>query len=368
MNINSFIDKYGNYSFDDMEFNEVDNVIFSALVYINFSDIFNICNKRVITMEEASDVVIDNYSKYRKDVYAVRQALKLLRNLKGTTRYKDIRLYNYRYEVSFEEQFGAITIEINKRLVYVSFEGTDQTISGWKENFMFSYVFPTVSQKKAINYVNKHFWYKNVKIILGGHSKGGNLALVAGMNANFLVSNKIVKIYSNDGPGLLEEQINSNRYKLIKDKLIHIVPNYSVVGMLLYNDDNYRVIKSMKKNVYAHDFMTWVVKDKEFLNSELSFFSNTFKNRILDWVNKYNFEEREKFVVSLFDIFGRTNIKSLLDIKEHKLMLLDFLKNFASVDKVTKNMIKEFIFIVLDVYREVSIKDIKTIFKLNKDN
>ena len=367
MNINSFIDKYGSYSFENLEFNEIDNVIFSALIYINFSDIFNFYDKKVITIEEASIFINDNYSKYRNDVYAVRQALKLLRNLKDVVRYRYLCLYNYKYELGKEEQFGAITIEINKKLVYVSFEGTDQSISGWKENFMFSYMFPTISQKKAINYINKHFWFKNKIIILGGHSKGGNLALVAGMNANFLVRNKIIKIYSNDGPGLLEEEINSKKYEFIKDKFIHIVPNYSIVGMLLYSDDNYRVIKSMKKSVYAHDFMTWVVKDKEFLDSELSFFSSTFRKKILDWVNKYNYDERKKFVVSLFDIFNRTNIKSLLDVKKNKMILLELLKDFKNVDENTKKMIKEFIFIILEVYRDVSIEDVKLVFKFKNN-
>ena len=366
MNINSFIDKYGKYSFNDLSFNEIDNVIFSALIYIDFSDIFNACKKKFITIGELSEFVIQNYYKYKNNVYVVRKSLKLLKNLRDVNRYKDLHLYNYKYEIGNEEQFGAITIEINKKLVYDSFEGTDHLISGWKENFMFSYMFPTISQKCAIDYVNRNFWFRNKKIILGGHSKGGNLAMVAGMYANFWVKNKIVKIYNNDGPGLLLEQINSKKYELIKDKLIHIVPDYSIVGMLLYNGDNYRVVKSMRKSIYSHDFMTWVTKDKEFLGSELSLFSETFNKRILDWINKYSYEDREKFVVSLFSVFKKANIESLLDIKKNKLLLFDLLKKFKTTDEVTKGMMKEFIFIILDVYKNVSIEDFKSNLKLKK--
>ena len=105
---------------------------------------------------------------------------------------------------------------------------------------MMSYMFPVSSQKRAIDYVNKHFFFRRKNIILGGHSKGGNLAMVAAMYANFLVKDKIVSIYNNDGPGLLEEQYDSKYYKSIEDRLVNIIPSDSVVGLLLYHKDDYR--------------------------------------------------------------------------------------------------------------------------------
>ena len=366
MNINSYIDKYGNYSFNELEFNDIDNVIFSALSYINYKDI--LVNSHIkMTIGEVGNIINDNYNKYKRDILAVRNALKLIKSIKDTVRYKDIVLYNYVYESGSEEQFGVISIEINKELVYVSYEGTDQLISGWKEDFMFSYMFPTISHKRAIRYINRNFLFSNKKIILGGHSKGGHLALVAGMYANIFVRNKIIKIYSNDGPGLLESELKSKRYDRIKDKLVYIIPDYTIIGML-YNsyESSYTVIKSMKKNVYSHDYMTWVVDDKKFKSSKLSLFSKSFHERLMSWINKYSIDERRIFVFSLFLVFENTNIKSLMDIKEHRVKILDFLKNYKNTDKNTKKMIREFIFLYLDAFRDNTIGDVKNIFKHNK--
>ena len=39
MNIFSYIDKYGEFTFDEVSFNEVDNAIMASLSYINFNNI-----------------------------------------------------------------------------------------------------------------------------------------------------------------------------------------------------------------------------------------------------------------------------------------------------------------------------------------
>ena len=117
---------------------------------------------------------IPTMSKKEKQVLAVREAVKLFNIIKDTERYKNLYLYNYAYESGDAEQFSAITIEISNKLVYVSFEGTDHLVSGWKENFMLSYQFPVLSQRRAIDYVNKHFLFRGHDIILGGHSRVGN--------------------------------------------------------------------------------------------------------------------------------------------------------------------------------------------------
>ena len=209
MNLYSYIDKYGCYTFDEVSFNEVDNAVFSALSYINFDGIVSPNRFSPVTISMAADMYFQKYTGKEKNILSIREAVKMLRYMKNTRRYRDLRLYNYIYEESADEQFSALTIEINNKLVFVSYEGTDHLVSGWKEDFMMSYMFPVSSQRRAIDYINKHFFFRRKNIILGGHSKGGNLAMVAAMDANFLVKDKIIKVYNNDGPGLLEEQFNS---------------------------------------------------------------------------------------------------------------------------------------------------------------
>lgn len=363
MNLNRFIDNYGNFSFEEVPFTEVDNVIFATLAYLNLD---NLVSNHSLNTRKLQEVANDFFAKYNtkeKNIYAVRKAIKIFRSIKDTKRYKDLLFYNYVYESGVNEQFSAFTIEINKDLVYVSFEGTDQLVSGWKEDFMFSYMFPTISQKKAIYYINHHFTFRRKKLILGGHSKGGNLALVAGMYANYFVKRKIISIYNNDGPGLMREFYDSKQYLSIKDRLVNILPNYSMVGILLKNHDNLVVIRSMKKGVFSHDVMSWVVDDKIFERTTLSSFSSSLMEKISNWVYQYDKDKREKFVVALFSVFDRAGIKSIIDVIENKKLILKFILETKDIEADVRKMIKDFIMMVIHVSGEVRIEEVKMMFQ-----
>ena len=363
MNLNRFVDNYGMYFFDEIAFTEVDNVIFSALSYLNLEGLVSKDSSHPRKLKDVAYDFFQLHSKKEKNVYAVRKAMKLFYNIKDTRRYGDLLLYCYVYESGEDEQFSAFTIEINRSLVYVSFEGTDHLVSGWKEDFMFSYMFPTISQMQAIRYVNKHFTFRRKKIILGGHSKGGNLALVAGMGANFFVKRKIITVYNNDGPGLMKELYGSRKYLSIKERVVNILPNYSMVGIIMKNDDNLVVVRSMKKGILSHDFMSWVVVDREFQKTELSPFSVNLKDGVAKWLDQYDKDVRKKFVDALFSVFDRTGVKSTTDFFEHKKLILKFIMETKDIDSDVKKMIKEFIMMVIHISSEIRFEEFKMLFQ-----
>lgn len=363
MNLLSYVDKYGIYSFEDVPFTEVDNAVFSSLSYLDLKDIVSPNRFSPMRICDVAKIFFQNYVKGEKKILAVRNAIKLLREIKDTKRYGDLLLYNYIYEEGDSVQFSALTIEINSKLVYVSFEGTDHLVSGWKEDFMFSYMFPTISQRKAIDYVNKRFFFRRKEIILGGHSKGGNLAMVAGMYANFLVRDKIIKIYNNDGPGLLKEQFESKYYKNIENKLVHIIPNYSVVGLLLCHMDDYIVVRSNRKSVWAHDLHTWVVQDKKFMRTELNLFSKTLEASILELLNGYDMEKRKKFVISLFDIFDRANVDSITDIAINKKLIFHLISEAKELDNEDRQILKDVFKMIVKCFTDVKKEEIISFFE-----
>ena len=345
MNLNRYVDDYGCYTFQDVSFNEVDNAVMSAISYVNLDGIVSKSRFHKITIGEAGKIYFEKHSKKEKQVLAVREAVKLFNIIKDTERYKNLYLYNYAYESGDAEQFSAITIEISNKLVYVSFEGTDHLVSGWKENFMLSYQFPVLSQRRAIDYVNKHFLFRGHDIILGGHSKGGNLALVSAMYCTSSIKNRILKIYNNDGPGLRLKQIESYRYKLVNKKLIHLIPNYSVVGLLLRHK-KYIVIKSNKKSILAHNPLTWIVKNNTFERTELSKFSLVLDESISKWLNKYDDTIREKLVITLFDICRNIDLKDLVEIKKNKLLLIKLLISVKNINPEVKEIVRDLISII----------------------
>lgn len=366
MNIYSYVDKYGNYSFDEVEFNEIDNAIFASLSYLKLNKILS---KNKMTIEQIGKLYFEMYPKKSREVLILRRAIKLLRYIQNTKRYKDLKLYNYVYKKSKDEQFCALSIEINDKLVYVSFEGTDASISGWREDFMLTYKFPVKAQIRAIDYLNRNFLFKRKKLILGGHSKGGNLALVAAMYTVDRIKNKIIKIYNIDGPGLLKEQFESEEYASIKDKLVHIIPNYAIVGLLLYHDNDYIVVKSAKKGAFSHDLFTWVVKDTEFVKTELDTFYKTLSDEIIKWLNQYKLEERERFVKEMFDIFDRANIQSIIDIIENKKLILRIISESKELNEIDKQMFKDFLSMIFNCFKDVKKDELKVFLdkKLNKD-
>ena len=366
MDIFDYVEKYGNYSLEDIEFNEVDNLVFSSLSYINFLNIVSSNSIGKITIKEASDKYFSLYPEDGNCILGVKYARRLLRIVKDSKRYGDLLLYNYVYEYRDDQQFGALTIELNKDLVYVSFEGTDQLVGGWREDFMLSYKFPVLSQRRAIDYVNKNFLFRRKNIILGGHSKGGNLAMVAGMYANFLVRDKIVAIYNNDGPGLLKEQYESKFYKYIEKKIIHIVPSYSVVGLLLSHGDNINVVRSFRKSIVSHMPYTWVVNDKGFEKCELSSFSSSLDKEIDNWLNNYSVEDRKRLINNLFGIFDKVGIDSLVDLIENKRLLLKLINESKELDEDTSLMIKSFVKILLESFKISAKEEVLSLFDKKK--
>ena len=205
MTLFEYIDKYGDYTFEEKSINEVDNVIFSFLSYINFQNIDFIDNE---SLECVGKRLFAADNKKRKQIIAEKDAIKIYKAIMYKRRYKDCKLFNYVYEADDVYQFSVITIEYLKNHIYISFEGTDDLISSWYEDFLFSYQYPTKSHIRATDYL-KRYTLSKYSIIVGGHSKGGNIALVAAMNTNPFVKSKITDIYSIDGPGLLPNIIGS---------------------------------------------------------------------------------------------------------------------------------------------------------------
>lgn len=365
MNYFRYVDKYGCYTFAEVPFTEVDNIIFSSLSYIDFNGIVSRNRFGKITIKEAGELFFKKYVKKEKNILSIKNAIKILKNIMLTRRYGDLLLYNYVYEVGGDEQFSALTIEINKKLVYVSFEGTDQMISGWKEDFMLSYKFPVLAQRKAIDYLNKNFLFRRKEIIVGGHSKGGNLAMVSAMYCNFLVRDRIRQVYNNDGPGLLLEQLDSKYYKYVEKKLIHIIPNYSIFGLLLRNSGNYTVIRSARKGLFAHDLSSWVVEDRLFVRAELSAFSKKLDDGLVNWMIKYDKREREKFVLSLFEIFDKAGIVSLVDIMENKKLVFHLISISKDMDKETKIIVRDLFVFLFKCFKDVKREEFLSFFDKN---
>lgn len=332
-NIVDYVKYYGNKTFEEVAFNDVDALIFSQLSYVQLSD-FLTKDIMPISISDLGKLYFEKVKpadmKGRMRLY--RETYDLFNELKNTKRYSEILITNHKDVVDNEKQFGAITFRYLKKWVFVSFEGTDSSIIGWKEDFMMSHTFPVPSQKMAISYLEEEVRFLDKCVYVGGHSKGGNLSLVASMYSSSFVKHRLKKIYNFDGPGLREKEYHSVNYSKIKNKLNMFVPSESVIGMTLCHDFNYEVVKSNENGLWQHDAFSWECFGSVFIPDELSKKSITFSKTIKEFLEEISDEERKEFVEAIFDLLDKAGIKSTENVTLSKI-----LKCITNVGDVTSN-------------------------------
>lgn len=137
-NIVSYLQWRGDLSFWADPFNEVDNLILSYLSYFDFSGIVpGIDESKTLSVRKAADFY---FQCTRKDNPFIEQ--EFLRVIAGTRRFGDVLLWKYEDIGDTENgktQFAALHMILNDGTEYISFRGTDNSITGWREDFGMSY-------------------------------------------------------------------------------------------------------------------------------------------------------------------------------------------------------------------------------------
>lgn len=338
MNVIDYLKKYGRYSFKEKPFNEVDNLVLSLLSYTNFLGVVSNSTRNKIRLEDAANKYLDKNGTKVDDVLPIQEAVEVLVVSKDTKRFRDILLYNYKYIYSDDSQFSVITFELSKKLVYVSFEGTDKLISGWIEDCKMAYEFPVTAHEYAINYLNKYFSFSTKKIIVGGHSKGGNLALVSALGCKKSIYRRIINIYSNDGQGLRKEETYLERYENLEKKYVHICPYNSIIGLLLEHSAYYISVDSDRPIGISHSGMSWQVEDDHFKTREVSRFSKLLDEGFNRWLSKYDYDTISRFVSNVGKVLEENNIITVLDFVKNKKLIIDVLKSTRNMDSLVKDM------------------------------
>lgn len=195
-------------TFDEKPLNQVDSLIFSNFVYINLDnfvplldDIENL-EKTDKEIEIRDILKRENFDVMFKGTTLPDSFKEFIYELLASPRFRNVKI-KYFINVSdkiVEKQFAAITFILNEEYSYIAFRGTDDTLNGWKEDFNMAFKSPIPSQEEALEYVNKIYKSLTPKIYLGGHSKGGNLAVYTLVKANEDIQNRIENVFSHDGP------------------------------------------------------------------------------------------------------------------------------------------------------------------------
>ena len=341
----NYIEKYGDITIKEKSIGEVDYAILSVLSYLNFDGIIY----SNLTKVKLGDAVKSFFDKYPEEVLenngvGLKDSYTIAKSLIDKKGYCNLELYNYVYELDETIQFSAMFINIDKDNIFISIEGTDDEVVGWKEDFQLSYQFPIPAQRKCRDYLNKYIsLFSEKKYIISGHSKGGNLAVYASSKTFFFNQLRIKKIFSHDGPGFLEEFLKSKKYHFIRNKIDKTIPSTSIVGTLFYSDEPYRVIKASGIGPAQHTPVNWLVERDEFVYlDDTSKMSKRFDSAITNWLDSLTIDERISFVNSLYKALSDNNFDAL-NITEKKYFKIysSFRKSIKDLDENHKQMIME---------------------------
>ncbi len=259
--IYDYLDYYKNCSFEEVGFNQMDAMLFACLVYLPI--------KSFSENKSYKDFVSYAYTFYKDDYSGVMKpsSFALLNKIKTSKRYENIIISNFKNIRNNDTQFGAMSVRFNDNLL-IAFKGSDSSLISWIENLRLNYQYPTYTQNKGIKYAKDNILDSDKNVYLVGHSKGGNLAMCAGMEIPSGLRDKVKVIYNFDGPGFLKKEYEK-KFNLIKEKVVNIVPTGSVVGMCLYND-NFKSVKSKDLAFGEHYPVGWGVFGEFFVKTSLS--------------------------------------------------------------------------------------------------
>ena len=159
-------------------------------------------------------------------------------------------------------------------------------------------------------------------IMVGGHSKGGNLAVYAAANVPSEIQERITVVYSHDGPGFDKAFFDEDGYVRIASKIHKSVPGSSIIGMLFetreHVEDGYTVVSSDGASIMQHFALHWQVDHGQFVQADgLTSSAQYLARTINGWMAKYDDEHRRKFIENLFAIFEAGGYDTFGDLTSH---------------------------------------------------
>ena len=321
--IMDYLAEKGDLGFEEAPFNEVDNYVIAKIVTPDYTGVLPEGDVSMPLWEAvAAYFALRGEEGDRLGALASPGIALCLRRLPLTRRFRDLLLSGYVRRILPErtEQFSALTVTLPGAWSYVSFRGTDDTLLGWKENFLMSVEQTVSAQADAAAYLEETAGRLAGDLIVGGHSKGGNLAVYAAAMASPETQARIVSVYNTDGPGFLPEFYEGEGYRSIRSRIHTLLPQYTLVGTLLTREKWASVVKSSRVGIAAHDGFTWEVRDSAFVRCPvLSRSSRAFEETMDKVLEGMGPEERREFIDELFEALSAAGAVTVTDLTEHRL-------------------------------------------------
>ena len=342
-NIVDYVKVHGGYKINrTAPFCELDAIVLARFSYLPFHKI-NLENKETIAS------IAKKMRRLKPKDFAWPEDVDLIEAMGFSARYASLRTSDLCVKSSkkITEQFMAITIHVSAFTAFISYIGTDSTMHGWREDLNLALYDEVPSQASGTvyfkNIANKYPWKR---LYLGGHSKGGNIAMYSAMVSPDFYQNRIVAVYSLDGPGMSKKVALKDVGKPIMPRIKNFIPQDSVVGRLLNHTEKFEVIKSNAKNVWQHNIYSWEVDlaKKTLIRSESTKKSDFVDKAIDHWLQSATDEQKKIFFKLLFKILETSKVGTPVDVAAAGLRAFPALfKSYRSLSREDRNIILQFI-------------------------
>jgi hypothetical protein len=362
-----YISWRGDLDFIQSPPNSVDYVIFSQISYLPFDGIIpGPEEKEGISLYLAMEKLrkkVESSGSIVKTVLGFDEDPAFIDAITTSNRFRNCQLFGFVNQVDTEKefQFSALCLYVNDGSFSILYRGTDASFVGWKEDFNMAFLETIPSQLEAVKYLEKMAALVNGRLRIGGHSKGGNLAIYAASFCSKKTQMRITDIYSFDAPGFYKKVVASDGFHAVKDRIHSYIPQASVVGMLLEQGVDYKVVKSSQAGFMQHSLYSWEVTHNDMVYAgDITQGSRFLKKTIREWISSLDNEYRERFIEAIYTILTMSEIESIHDIEKSWLISAGrIIKSLGYIDEPAKKIILQ---TIIELFRSAS-RNIDTLLK-----
>ena len=360
-NMLDYIKEFGHVSFEERAFSEIDALVLTELEYLPLEKVVpsDENGEDFVTVKEIAEYM----QEHKQELFAENPMMmteerhELSQVIADAPRFQSLKFFGVvsEWDKDTTKQFAAITVEVEPSVRLVIFRGTDDTLIGWKEDFLMTYSPLVAAQTDAKEYLAKQASLWGGDLMISGHSKGGNLAIYAAATQEEDVQLRIVDIFCFDSPGLYRSVLETKGYQNIVPLAMRYIPQDSLVGLMLESDVPYVIVKSNATGAMQHSAMTWEIEDGQFIkmekltkNSQLN--DQTFKK----WTESVSDEELELFWNVFFELLFTAGIDTVNDLYGQFMHYVqEFLKAAGEMDEAKREVLTRVALLLVSTRFEV---------------
>ena len=360
-NMLDYIKEFGHLSFEERDFSEIDALVLTELEYLPLEKVVpsDENGENFVTVKEIAEYMQEHKQELfdENPMMITEERHEVSQVIADAPRFQSLKFFGVVsvWDKDTTKQFAAITVEVEPSVRLVVFRGTDETLIGWKEDFLMTYSPLVAAQTDAKEYLAKQASLFDGDLMVSGHSKGGNLAIYAAATQEEDVQLRIVDIFCFDSPGLYRSVLETKGYQNIVPLAMRYIPQDSLVGLMLESEVPYVIVKSNATGAMQHSAMTWEIEDGQFIkmekltkNSQLN--DQTFKK----WTESVSDEELELFWNVFFELLFSVGIDTVNDLYGQFMHYVqEFLKAAGDMDEEKRELLTRIALLLVSTRFEV---------------